>query len=411
MAMISCHLQILLLNKTLLLLSLPLTTHSAVYHAQYHIARRHTQCLYSDFKSGQTATFELFILNSPTNGRLSAGVQIEGPIATDKIGEKVIVKEGEEDTGERTSKRARSSDTYNPQRFANLDSDEDNPYSIGTLLQDSIENWPRYVSQNRASFQQNGIIHHFFHIDYTHSGENEDAVRARAEITREIQRDEEHRRRLIEERRREQQREQQRGGGRPPPNNDEIYEDSGRLERILPDEIVPYEWSKRIKSSGWYRLCVQADDDILVQMDIRNSAMFGGVNYDTGHVYTFADWEEWEEEQRINKVNELREKAKADEEARLTMEQLNAALKDQVKDFDLEATQRLMSEVNSLVSQMQQKQSAVHQRIKSHEGIAKRNYQKIRKSGILETIMYLLITGYQVYTVHNWLLSTNSLGR
>jgi hypothetical protein len=146
-------------------------------------------------------------------------------------------------------------------------------------------------------------------------------------------------------------------------------------------------------------------------MDIRNSAMFGGVNYDTGHVYTFADWEEWEEEQRINKVNELREKAKADEEARLTMEQLNAALKDQVKDFDLEATQRLMSEVNSLVSQMQQKQSAVHQRIKSHEGIAKRNYQKIRKSGILETIMYLLITGYQVYTVHNWLLSTNSLGR
>lgn len=382
---------------TLLLSLLTSTTtvvHSAVYQVQHHIPRRQTECIYSDFQKGQTATFELFILSSPTNGRLSAGVQIEGPIASDKIGELV-----NEETGERTSTRVTPADTWDPNKYAQ---NSHLMTMMGSLLQDAISNWPRFLSRHGDDFQSRGIIHHFFHIDYTHSGEDEDAIRARAEITRQIQQDEnERRRRLMEER----------NLGRE--EAEEIYEQEnrGRMERVLPDSIAPYEWTKRIKSPGWYRLCVQADEDILVEMDIRNSAIFGGVNQETGHVWTFSDWEEWEEEERINKLGELKEQAKKDEEARQVLESLNSALKDQVQNYDLESTQRLMTEVNTLVSQMQQKQSAVHQRIKSHEGIAKRNYQKIKKSGIVETLLYLVITGYQVYTVHNWLLSTNSLGR
>ena len=400
----------LLLTAPLVLLLGPVLTHSSVYQVQHHIPQRHTQCIYSDFKAGQTATFEVFISESPSDGRLSAGIQIEGPIASDKIGEPVKSTnlDGEKvDTGERTSQRVQPSDTWDPNRYANP-----TQMTMGALLQDSVENWPRFMRQNESNFQARGIIHHFFHIDYTHSGEDEDAMRARAEITRQIQQDEEERRRRLEERKRRWEEERRRGGegGGVPP--DERYErEDGRLERVLPDAIAPYEWTKRIKNSGWYRLCVQADNDIIVEMDIRNSAALGGVDSETGHVWTFADWDEWEEEQRINKLTELKEKAKADEEARKTLEQLNDALQGQVKDYDLEATQRLMTEVNSLVSEMQQKQSAVHQRIKSHEGIAKRNYQRIKKSGMLETVLYLLITGYQVYTVHNWLLSTNSLGR
>ncbi|KAL7431953.1 hypothetical protein ACHAXM_004103 [Skeletonema potamos] len=402
-------------RPVLLPLLLPplLLVHSAVYQLQHVIPRRHTQCIYSDFQSGQTATFEVFILasasnnnNNNNNGRLAAGVQIEGPIASDKIGEVVTTGNDEETSSssqQRTSHRIQPEDTWDPHRFAN------NPHEMtqmGSLLQDAINNWPQFLQRHTNNFQERGIIHHFFHLDYTHSGENEDAIRARAEITRQIQRREEEERWKNKRRMEEQQQRRE---------VEEVYEKentaAGRVQHILPDRIAPYEWTKRIKNPGWYRICVQADDDILVEMDIRNSAIFGGVNEETGHVYTFADWEEWEEEQRINKLNELKEKAKADREAQLLMEQLNAALKDQIKDYDLEATQRLMTQVNSLVSEMQQKQGAVHQRIKSHEGIAKRNYQRIKKSGIVETVLYLLITGYQVYTVHNWLLSTNSLGR
>lgn len=382
------------------LILIPPLIQSAVYQVQHQISRRHNQCIYSDLKAGQTATFEVFIISSPNGGRLSAGAQIEGPIASDKIGERVQKGDGTYDPDERTSARVTPSDTWHPDRYVTPGS-----MTMGSLLQDSIEYWPRFVQTNHGSFQERGIINHFFRIDFTHSGEDEDAIRARAEISQQIKQDEEQRRRrLIEERAR---------GREGVPDPDDIYaeENSGRQQFVFPDKVEPYEWTKRIKSSGWYRLCVQADDDILVEMDIRDSGYLGGVNKETGHVWKFADWEEWEEEQRINKLNELKEKAKADEEARLAMEQLNSALKDQIKDYDLAATQRLMTEVNSLVSEMQQKQSAVHTRIKSQEGIAKRNYQKIKKSGIVETVMYLLITGYQVYTVHNWLLSTNSLGR
>lgn len=367
---------------------------SAVYHVQYDIPRRRTECIYSDFKSGQTATFELFIVDG--DDRLSAGVQIEGPIASDKIGEPVVVN-GEE-TGERTSSRITPADTWDPNRYAT------NPdqMTMGSLLQDAINNWPRFLTRKGSNFQERGIIHHFFHIDFTHSGEDEDAMAARAEITRQIQREDyERRRRIMEEMELDED------------EFEEVYEQetSGRRQRILPDKIAPYEWTKRIKSPGWYRMCIQSDDNILVEMDIRNSANFGGVNKETGHVWTFDDWEEWEEQQRILKLDKLKQKAKKDEEARALLENLNTALKDQIKDYDLENTQQLMMEINNLVSRMQQSQSAVHQRIKSHEGVARRNYQKIKKSGIVETLLYLLITGYQVYTVHNWLLSTNSLGR
>eukprot|EP00984_Skeletonema_dohrnii_P016859 scaffold7555_cov50-Skeletonema_dohrnii-CCMP3373.AAC.1 len=72
---------------------------------------------------------------------------------------------------------------------------------MGALLQDAVGNWPRFLAKQGSDFQSRGIIHHFFHIDYTHSGEDEDAMRARAEITRQIQREEQdRRRRLIEER-------------------------------------------------------------------------------------------------------------------------------------------------------------------------------------------------------------------
>ena len=354
-------------------------------------------------------TFQLFLLPTPQNGRLAANVRIEGPIASDKIGQ---VVDGE--NGIRSSEEMTPVDTWNPHRFSN---DAQLMNHVGSLLQDAISNWPTFIKNaGGADFQSKGIIQHVFHIDYTHSGEDEDKVRARAEISLEMRREEQERQR----RKLEEERNGYSGGSGSRNNNnnneqkeEEVYErEVGRVQRILPDTIEPYEYTKRIKSGGWYRLCVEAaENDILAEMDIRNSAVFGGVNHETGHVWTFDDWEEWEEEQRIQKLSELKERAKKDEEARKTIEQLNDALKDQVENFDLEKTQRLMSQVNNLVSQMQQRQSAVQQRIKSHEGIAKRNYQKIKKSGIIETLLYLVITGYQVYTVHNWLLSSNSLGR
>ena len=70
-----------------------------------------------------------------------------------------------------------------------------------------------------------------------------------------------------------------------------------------------------------------------------------------------------------------------------------------------------MSEVNRLVAEVTQKQQEVHKRIKVHKDGAERNHRRILRSGLIETVLYLVITLFQVYTVHKWLLGSNMLGR
>ena len=158
-------------------------------------------------------------------------------------------------------------------------------------------------------------------------------------------------------------------------------------------------------------MCVHAvDNDITVEMNIRSSAELGGINRETGHVYTFEERMEIEEEKRIMEL-ENRGPSAEEVEAKLVAEQVEKAHKDQVKENDMESTKKLMNEMNQLVNKLQKKQSAVHHRIKGHEGDARRNRKKIFRNGMAQTLLFLVITLFQVYTIHNWLLSSSTLGR
>jgi hypothetical protein len=119
--------------------------------------------------------------------------------------------------------------------------------------------------------------------------------------------------------------------------------------------------------------------------------------------------EELDERERILRSSAFF--AKEEEENRLAEEELRSEIADQVKDYDLEATRNLLSEMNSMVMQLQTRQGAFMKRSKGHELQARRNYRRIVRSGMMETLLYLLITGYQVYTIHSWLLSNSLLGR
>ena len=156
-------------------------------------------------------------------------------------------------------------------------------------------------------------------------------------------------------------------------------------------------------------MCVHAETNtISVEIDIRSSADLGGINRDTGHVYTHDERDELDEEERImNAEKEADEKR----EAKLVAEELEKALQSQVRDYDIQVMKQLMNEINSVVNQVQKKQANVHNRIKGHESTARRNYKKIIRNGIVQTVLFLVITLFQLYTIHKWLLSNNTLGR
>lgn len=354
-------------------------TDSIHYHLVYDIRREQQQCIYNRLKEGDFATFEIFIVESDEEGWPRASVHIEGPVASGIIGE--VNERGERQW---PTVNTGAGDGEPEGQFTSL-----TMKMMGTSIQQALDGWANFVQNSDArNFQEKGIITHGFLIDYSHSGEDEAAVAARAEFNR--QKAEAQQQRSVE---------------------NEVYEkEVGRIETILPEWIEPYQWTKPIKVAGWYRMCVTSDTDITVEMDIRSSFELGGVDEETGHVYTYEDREALDEELRI-----LGSKRKAaaveDVEAKVLAEQLNEALKNQVRDYDLEATRKLMNEINHLVSRLQKMQTSVQHRIKGHESAARRNSKKIARSGMLETALYLVTALFQVYTVRKWLLGNATLGR
>ena len=268
---------------------------------------------------------------------------------------------------------------------------------MGAQLQRKLEQWPQFLAGHKHNFQAIGMIHHAFHVDFTDAGIIDGYIETPRSSNEERERKEEKRRIKEELKRRER--------------GEEVYEESNKVESVEPESFEPYEWTKAIKTGGWYRMCVQAEDNtIYVEVDIRSSAedKLGGVDLETGHVYTHEKREELDEEQRILGSTVDAQQAEQD---RLAEEQLRQEIEAAVKDYDLESTKKLMSEMNSLVMQLQQRQGAMMKRAKGHEAQARRNNRRIARSGMIETVLYLLITGFQVYTIHSWLLRNSLLGR
>lgn len=335
----------------------------------HKIRAKHNQCLYDRFEAGDYATFELFIVDSDVHGRPEAAVQIEGPVAGAYIG---VV----DDQGVRSWEEEKVTATADGRTVKRKT-------TLGGLIRESAEKWPKYLAENHRRYQEEGIIHHAFHIDYTHSGESEDAVAARADVWR----------RAAQEAERDDA-----GDERAGP--EETYVDEGNaIGQVIPETVAPYGWTKHIKTAGWYRMCVQAEQSISVEMDIRS----GGMDRQTGHVVTHDRMEELREDARLV---DLRNREPSAEEAEVAR-----SLQNQVREEDMDATRNLLTEVRELVGQMQTRQQDAFHRLKFQEGYTQRNARKISRSGLIMTGLYLAITLFQMYTLRRWLLSTNVLGK
>ena len=226
--------------------------------------------------------------------------------------------------------------------------------------------------------------------EYLSAGESEDAVAARAQIDTE---------------RREAYKSY--GRGAPRSEVDAEMAKNEKFKTINQVKIEPYEETNAIKAPGWYRLCVSAEyHALVVEMEIRSGNKLGGVDRTTGHVYTYEDREMLDEEKIID---EGESRLDANTYASLDKE-IQKQVENQVKEQDLHASKAQVKHLNTMVMEMKKKQTEHHHRMKNHEQLARRNYEKMIRSSKLETFLYVLITGVQVYTVHKWLLSNSLLG-
>jgi len=316
----------------------------------YKLGVRASECIYDQFQAQESVTYSVFV-ESEYNGQPKATISFEGPISGNEELHRDLDAAEEENHG-------------GIQQFNRLGRE---------IRKGAVKHWPNIKDSDvGVTFDKRvGIINRELMADWTHAGEHEDAELSRKEARRKLK--------------------------------DDLSSQSNYVRTILMD-IEPFEETHLIKADGWYRLCVKASaSKLLVEMDLRSSAQLGGIDKQTGHVYTH-------EERATLDENELLDSSPDDSPEEKLDEDLERHLEQQVKETDLLPSQTQIQHLNSLVAEMMKKHDESKRRVRSHWATARRNYDGVSRSGRLETLLYIVVSGVQIYTVKKWLLQRSLLG-
>ncbi|KAL7521235.1 hypothetical protein ACHAWX_005920 [Stephanocyclus meneghinianus] len=202
-------------------------------------------------------------------------------------------------------------------------------------------------------------------------------------------------------------------GGREMDRQIERYDDvppgglSDRMEmeqegRRLQEEAIlvagePYQKTILIKSPGWYRLCVRAKvDTIEAEMELRKSSIYGKINPKTGHVPSPQDAEIHSEIRNLYD-KEVDEQIIAEEEA--------------IKDDDFKTIHdqlRVLERVyHDIIDRQMDERRAWGWRTVHNKHL----YSHMVMGNLVETVFYMIITGWQVYTIRKWFSGGPTLGK
>ena len=177
-------------------------------------------------------------------------------------------------------------------------------------------------------------------------------------------------------------------------------DDKARGSRRLQDQpkkLVagePYQRTIQIESPGWYRVCLGAKFyEVEAEIELRK----GQIDMHTGHVRSLEDVE-------IHAaIKDLYEK---EDDAEILREE------GLIKDEDLRVSKeqlRILEKVYSQIigKQMEERRTWDWRTIKNQH-----IYSHLVMGNLVETIVYMMVTGFQVYTIRRWFSSQGpALGR
>jgi hypothetical protein len=124
-------------------------------------------------------------------------------------------------------------------------------------------------------------------------------------------------------------------------------------------------------------------------MEMRKSSELGGVDED-GHVYTYEERDMMEEDKWLEG---------------------DTASQEGIKEEDFEDTRSKIKELRSLLSRIQSLQQTERRRLTIHAETNEHSHSRMVLGSLLETMMFMAVTGYQVYTIRKWFSAAPALGR
>jgi len=157
----------------------------------------------------------------------------------------------------------------------------------------------------------------------------------------------------------------------------------------------PLQKTYSIEKEGWYRYCIAASSGVIeVEMELRTSTELGKPNAKTGHIQTY------EHHDMMQREKQLLHRMKA----------VNAATEEGVKEQDLTSTKNQISKLNRLLYDIKDKQNNERHRLSVHKAVNEHSHSRMVLNSLFETIFYITVSGFQVYTIRKWFSGSPILG-
>lgn len=149
----------------------------------------------------------------------------------------------------------------------------------------------------------------------------------------------------------------------------------------------PFEKTVQAFAAGWYRVCVvPSRNQVTVEMEMRKSSELGTPNEDTGwHVPTEEEYIEVEEDAEIDE---------------------NAA-----KEEDLEKSKEYLKQLYHQLTEIKKRQTHEVHRMQIHKELNSHSHSSMVLGSLLETVLFIAVTGFQVHTIRKWFAGGPMLGR
>jgi len=161
-----------------------------------------------------------------------------------------------------------------------------------------------------------------------------------------------------------------------------------REERMKANNIVkdgePIQRTIKADLSGWYRACLRGSwYRITAEFEMRKDSDLGGIDPETGHVFTYAKRDEIKE-------REFLEADSPNEEEEM------------LKDEDFNTVKYQLERLRHALSDIQQKQVTERHRLLVHAATNEHSHSRMVLSSLFQTILFMAVTGFQIYTIRKW---------
>jgi len=162
-----------------------------------------------------------------------------------------------------------------------------------------------------------------------------------------------------------------------------------RMERMKANNIIKdgeaVQRTMTVAQSGWYRACVKGTwYQITAELEMRKASELGGVDADTGHVFSYSKYED-QQETAFLEADSLEE-----EEGMLA------------KNEDFDTVKSQLEHLRHLLSDIQQNQLTERHRLIIHAATNEHSHSRMVLSSLFQTILFMAVTGFQVYTIRRW---------